>query len=94
MELKIIKCYVKALKNYFKYGSFIPHIYKDVSTEETIIIATDTSFRTSTSFEHMPNEKVYPKVLLVTSECVCCGKKMYSWYRNQADYGKESWSLN
>lgn len=93
MGLKIFKCYVKAFIEFLQYGVFVPHTYKDDSTEIATIIATDNGFRVSNSWAHQPDETVHPNALLVTSKCKCCGKKMYSWYRNPRNYGKEGWSL-
>lgn len=89
MGLKIFKCYVKAFIDFLKYGSFVPHTFRDVECKEAIIIATDTSFRVSDNFLHESNEAVYPGALLVTSRCTCCGKEMQSWYREPWRYNKD-----
>ena len=86
MNIKIVKCYIKAIIDFLKYGNFIPHRYKDVENKRTIIIATDDSFRTSDNFEHSADETVYPDALLVKSKCICCGKEMLSWYREHWRY--------
>ena len=92
-KLKVLKCYVKALIEFCKYGVFVPHVYKDSSAERATIISTDTGFRVAKDWIHEPNEAVHHNALLVTSKCVCCGKEVQSWYRNSCDYGKEGWNL-
>lgn len=89
MVLKIFKCYLKALIEFFKHGVFVPHIFRDIKCEEAIIIATDNSFRVSKNYIHEPNETVYPRALLVTSKCMCCGKEIQTWYREPWKYNKE-----
>lgn len=88
MNLKIIKCYIKAVLGFFKHGVFIPHIFRDVDCKKSIIIATDDSFRVSDNYLHEPNETVYPDALLVTSRCICCGKETQRWYREPWRYDK------
>lgn len=86
MNIKVVKCYIKACLDFFKYGVFVPHLYEEVDKKPAIIIATDNSFRVSKGYEHEPNETVYPNALLVRYKCIRCGKETYAWYRNQDDY--------
>lgn len=95
MGLKIFKCYIKALKEYFQHRVFIPHTFRDVECKKTNIIATNDNFRVSENYQHEPNETVYPGALLVTSRCICCGKEMQSWYREPWKYNKEDlWDID
>lgn len=82
MNVRILKCYFIALIEFFKYGSFVPHTFRDVECKKTIIIATDDSFRVSDNYRHEENETVYSNALLVTSRCSCCGKEIQSWYKD------------
>lgn len=89
MGLKVIICYIKALKEFFRHGIFVPHVYRDISAKRTIIISTDTGFRVSRDWGHEPRETVHPNAILVTSKCTCCGKESHRWYRESWRYNKE-----
>ena len=92
--MRIIKCYIKALIEFFKHGVFAPHVFRDIECKKTIIIATCDSFRASDNYRHEPNENVYPEALLVTSRCKYCGKETNRWYKYPWQYNKEDlWDI-
>lgn len=76
--MKRIKCCLKALKDLFKSGVWIPHVYRD-SEEPAIIIATAHGFRVSDSYVHTAGEMVYPDAILIRSRCIYCGVEHLSW---------------
>lgn len=78
--MKRILCWVKAIPLFLKCGAWCPHIYKEVSREEAIIIATKNSFRVAKNFIHRDSETVHPKATLIRSKCECCGKEDFGWY--------------
>ena len=79
-----IKCFLIAILDYIKYGSFTQHLFIDTE-EPAIIIATDTSFRVSDNFQHEPGETVYPNATLIRSKCKYCGYESLSWKNNNKD---------
>ena len=74
-----IICWIKALPLFFKTGIWCPHIYKEETRSEEIIIATNKSFRVADNYLHTSNETVHPHATLITSKCICCGKTDFSW---------------
>lgn len=78
--MKQIKCYLKAFKDLFKLGVWIPHVYRDTE-EPAIIIATAYSFRVADSYAHTAGETVYPDAILIRSRCIYCGVEHLSWKR-------------
>lgn len=80
MNIKSIKCYIKAIFGFFEHGVYIPHVFRDEEKTKGIIIATDNSFRISDNYEHAKNEKVYKNALIIKSRCICCGKEDISWW--------------
>lgn len=77
--VKSIKCYSRAVLDLIVHGVWIPHVYNEEDYEQCIIIATDHSFRVSSSLEHKIGEIVYPNACLIRSYCICCGKEDVSW---------------
>ena len=80
MKFKELKCNMKAIPFLIKTGVWIPHVYEEIETHKGIIIATDDSFRESTSLCHAENEKVYDDATISTMRCIYCGKEMKDWY--------------
>ena len=50
--MKRIICCIKAIPFFLKSGIWCPHIYKEYSKENAIIISTNSSFRVSDSYLH------------------------------------------
>ena len=78
--MKRIICCIKAIPFFLKSGIWCPHIYKEYSKENAIIISTDSSFRVSDSYLHANCETVHPKATLIKNRCICCGKEDWSWF--------------
>lgn len=78
--LKRCVCYVKAFRDYLKYGVWVPHVYSD-TCEKAIIIATRNSFRVADNYNHVPGESVYRNAGLIRSRCIYCGAEQLSWVR-------------
>lgn len=79
--IKRVKCFLIAIIDFIKHGSFVQHLF--IETEEpAIIIATDTSFRVSDNFQHEPCETVYPNATLIRGKCKYCGYESLSWKDN------------
>lgn len=76
--LKRCICYAKAVRDLFRHGIWIPHVFKD-TYEKAIIIATDHSFRVSQDYQHLPGETVHKDAYLIRSRCIYCGKEELSW---------------
>ena len=57
-----------------------PHIYKEETREQAIIISTENSFRVSKSFMHNDEEIVHPNAILIKNKCIYCGKENFSWF--------------
>lgn len=81
--IKEIGCYIKAIPFWIRSHIWCPHIYGETEYTPAIIIASKNSFRISKDYKHNENEKVYPKATLITSKCICCGKKEISWYDSE-----------
>lgn len=79
----IILCYLKALLTFLCKGIWVVHMYGKSQYKKTTIIATNSSFRESDNYNHESNESVYKDAYLITNTCLCCGKKEYSWCRNE-----------
>jgi len=67
------------IADWLRYGISVRHLYREVSREPAIIIATETSFRVSDNYEHGPNEGVYPNACLIKSRCIRCGHEDVGW---------------
>lgn len=76
-------CWIKALPLLIKTGVWCPHIYKEETRSEKIIISTDNSFRVANNYLHTSNETVHPHATLITNKCICCGKTDFSWIDRQ-----------
>lgn len=81
--MKRIICWFEALPFFIKTGIWCPHIYKEETRSEEIIISTDNSFRVADNYLHKPNEVVHPHATLITSRCEICGKTDFSWIDGQ-----------
>lgn len=79
MGIKRLRCWITAIPFWIKTGEWIPHLYREDSSEKCIIIASDTSFRVSKNYIHNENERVYPNATLIRAKCVHCGKELLSW---------------
>lgn len=78
--IKKTLCYIKAIPLYIKCGVWSPHIYKEETREQAIIISTENSFRVSKSFIHNDEEIVHPNATLIKNKCIYCGKENFSWF--------------
>lgn len=80
-KIKSIICYIKAIPFWLRYGEWIPHVFKEDSREDdVIIVSTNNSFRVAKDFSHRPNERIHPKATLITCKCKYCGIKEYEWF--------------
>lgn len=70
-----------AIVDWFKCGVWVPHFYRDVESgqDDVIIIANEKGYRISSTFDHSPDETVYPHCRLVKCECIYCGKTETGW---------------
>lgn len=80
--LKRCLCIAKAVRDFFRHGVWIPHVYRD-TYEKAIIIATDHNFRVSENYEHTADETVHKDAYLIRSRCIYCGKEDLSWARDE-----------
>ena len=83
MNVKKIKCYIKAVPFYLKSGLFIPHVYKDIEIKRTDIFCTNKGFRVANTLEHSLDEKLIKDVLVTKSKCIYCGNIEMSWCWNK-----------
>lgn len=54
--LATMKCYLKAMRDLFLHGVWVPHVYRNVDYEKCTIISTEHGFRVSTSLQHERGE--------------------------------------
>ena len=78
--MKKLFCYIKAVPFFLRSGIWCPHIYKEISSSQGIIISTSDSFRTADNLSHNENETVHPKAVIIRNKCVCCGHEEITWY--------------
>ena len=81
MSFKRIKCFLKSIIDFIRYGAYMQHVFVE-KEEPAIIISTDTSFRVSDNFQHDSNETVHRNATLIRSTCKYCGYETLSWKDN------------
>lgn len=79
--MRRLLCWIKAIPLWLKCGEFVPHLY-EATTQEAIIISTDTGFRVAENYEHIEGETVHPYAILEKCKCVFCGHEEFSWYES------------
>ena len=62
-----IKCFLIAVVDFVKHGTFVQHLFVEETEEPVIIIATEDSFRVSNSFQHERGEMVYPNKNIISN---------------------------
>ena len=83
--LATMKCYLKAVGDFFLHGIWVPHVFRNVDYEKCTIISTDHSFRVSASLQHERGETVHQNACLITSRCIYCGKESKMWMSDWND---------
>lgn len=79
-------CYLRAFIDYLRSGVYVPHLFTEVGREENkIIFSTDSSFRVSENYNHLPNEKLHLNSTVITCKCKYCGKLMYEWFSGKEE---------
>ena len=83
--MKKIICWLKAIPFYIRSGIWSPHAYDEVERHTGIVIAGDTYFRESNSFNHLNGEKMYQNATIVTSKCTRCGAMEKAWFNGREE---------
>ena len=81
MNLKSIKCYLKAIPCFLRTGEYVTHCYVEKERFVHDIFVTDIGFRISSSMEHSDDEEYIKEAILIGWECKRCGKAIMTWQR-------------
>lgn len=78
--MKRVICWFKSIPDWLATGIWSPHIYKEESSFNAIVISRKNGFRIANNYMHRDDEQVHPNATVVTIRCQCCGKTETGWY--------------